>query len=186
MIKTNRKEDTNKLMAESAVGSLFQKLGDLIVQEAISLHGVKDQVERLERELQRMRCSLKDVDAKKNEGGMDGEMVNYWVGEMRGLASEVERVIGTHTNLNIRDSIGLIRRYVLQTPICLFIIVLKSPLFSKLICKYLTYPKINMFHLYQRPADNLIKYIWCKIKFYVLISFVNMCDICDRSYYFTY
>ncbi|KAM0941644.1 putative virus X resistance protein-like, coiled-coil [Dioscorea sansibarensis] len=97
-------------VGEAVLGSIVENFVDRIVQGGISLYGVRDQVEWLKREQQRLQCFLNDVDAKKNEGGMDSEMVNYRVGEMRGLASEVERVIGTCMNLNIRDSMGLIRR----------------------------------------------------------------------------
>ena len=110
-------------MAEASVGSVVQKLGDLIVQEAINLHGVRGGVKWLERELRAMQCFLKDADAKKNKGGIDGERVKNWVTEMRDLAFEAEDIIDTFMLLNQRKPgcFGFIKRYVLRTLIYLFI-----------------------------------------------------------------
>ena len=80
-------------MAELAVRSVVRKLGNLMVQEAMDLHGVRDQVAWLERELRRMQCFLKDADAKKNKGGINGERVKNWVTEMRDIAFEAEDII---------------------------------------------------------------------------------------------
>ncbi|XP_039118398.1 LOW QUALITY PROTEIN: disease resistance protein RPH8A-like [Dioscorea cayenensis subsp. rotundata] len=103
-------------MAEAAVCALVRKLGDLIVQEAINLHGVRGEVEWLERELRRMQCFLKDADAKKNKG--DDERVKNWVTEMRDLAFEAEDIIDTFMYLKLRRQqkqpgcIGFMKRYV--------------------------------------------------------------------------
>ncbi|XP_039120605.1 putative disease resistance protein At1g50180 [Dioscorea cayenensis subsp. rotundata] len=51
-------------MADAAVGSLVRKLGDLLVQEAINLHGVSDQVEWLKRELETMHRHKVHVDVQ--------------------------------------------------------------------------------------------------------------------------
>ncbi|XP_039119075.1 putative disease resistance protein At1g50180 [Dioscorea cayenensis subsp. rotundata] len=104
-------------MAELAVRSVVQKLGNLIVQEAMDLHGVRDQVEWLERELRRMQCFLKDADAKKNKGGIDGERVKNWVTEMRDVAFEAEDIIDSYMDLKLRGQqkdgcIGFLERYM--------------------------------------------------------------------------
>ncbi|XP_039119310.1 putative disease resistance protein At1g50180 [Dioscorea cayenensis subsp. rotundata] len=103
-------------MAEAAVGFLIQKLGDLLVQEAINLHGVRDEVEWLERELRRMQCFLKDADAKKSQG--DDERVKNWVSDMRDMAFEVEDIVDTFMYCKLRRQqrqsgcIGFIKRFV--------------------------------------------------------------------------
>ncbi|KAM0941852.1 putative virus X resistance protein-like, coiled-coil [Dioscorea sansibarensis] len=104
-------------MAELAVRSVVRKLGNLMVQEAMDLHGVRDQVAWLERELQRMQCFLKDADAKKNQGGINGERVKNWVTEMRDIAFEAEDIIDAYMDLKLRRQqrdgcIGFIERYV--------------------------------------------------------------------------
>ncbi|XP_039118720.1 disease resistance protein RPH8A-like [Dioscorea cayenensis subsp. rotundata] len=91
-------------MADAAVGSLVRKLGDLLVQEAINLHGVSDQVEWLKRELETMQCFLKDAEAKKNNG--DDERVKNWVTKMRDIAFEAEDIIDTFMYYTLRRQQG--------------------------------------------------------------------------------
>ncbi|KAH7667453.1 P-loop containing nucleoside triphosphate hydrolase protein [Dioscorea alata] len=103
-------------MADAAVGFVVEKLRNLIMQEAIILYGVRDEVECLERELQRLQCFLKDADAKKNKG--DDERVKNWVTEMRDLAFQAEDIIDTFMYLKLRRQqrqpgcIGFIKRFV--------------------------------------------------------------------------
>ncbi|KAJ6804044.1 putative disease resistance protein isoform X3 [Iris pallida] len=78
-------------MAEAAVSFVVDKLGNLLVEELILLHGVNDQVERLRRELQRMQCFLRDADTKRKRD----ERVKHWVKEIRDVAYEAEDVIDT-------------------------------------------------------------------------------------------
>ncbi|KAJ6845188.1 putative disease resistance protein isoform X3 [Iris pallida] len=78
-------------MAEAAVSFVVDKLGNLLVEELIRLHGVNDQVERLRRELQRMQCFLRDADTKRKRD----ERVKHWVKEIREVAYEAEDVIDT-------------------------------------------------------------------------------------------
>ncbi|XP_039118719.1 disease resistance protein RPP8-like [Dioscorea cayenensis subsp. rotundata] len=101
-------------MAEAAVSFLVEKLGALIVQEAINLHEGREQVEWLKRELERMQCFLKDADAKKNEGG--DNRVKHWVTEMRDLAFEAEDIIDTFMYFKLRRQqpgcMGFMKRFV--------------------------------------------------------------------------
>ncbi|KAH7689147.1 P-loop containing nucleoside triphosphate hydrolase protein [Dioscorea alata] len=103
-------------MAEAAVGLVVGKLRDVIVQEAINLYGVKDELEWLERELRRMQCFLKDADAKKNNG--DDDRVKNWITEMRDLAFEAEDIIDNFMYCELRRQqgqtgcIGFIKRFV--------------------------------------------------------------------------
>ncbi|XP_039119663.1 probable disease resistance RPP8-like protein 2 [Dioscorea cayenensis subsp. rotundata] len=101
-------------MAEAAVRFLVEKLGALIVQEAINLHEGREQVEWLKREMGRMQCFLKDADAKKNNG--DDERVKNWVTEMRDLAFEAEDIIDTFMYVKLRRQqpgcMGFMKRFV--------------------------------------------------------------------------
>nr|DAD47445.1 TPA_asm: hypothetical protein HUJ06_017382 [Nelumbo nucifera] len=49
-------------MVDSVISCVVTKLGDLLIQEAVLLSEVKDQVEGLQTKLRRMQCFLKDVD----------------------------------------------------------------------------------------------------------------------------
>ncbi|KAH7689180.1 P-loop containing nucleoside triphosphate hydrolase protein [Dioscorea alata] len=103
-------------MADAAVGFVVQKLGDLLVQEAINLHGVRGEVEWLKEELETMQCFLKDADAKKNKG--DDERVKNWVTKMRDVAFKAEDIIDTFMYYKLRRQqgqpgcIGFIKRFV--------------------------------------------------------------------------
>ncbi|XP_058114496.1 putative disease resistance protein At1g50180 isoform X2 [Magnolia sinica] len=78
-------------IVESIVKLLLQKLADPILQEAILLYGVGDEVEWLEAEFKRMQCFLEDADAKQ-EGD---KRVKCWVGDVRDVAYDAEDVIDT-------------------------------------------------------------------------------------------
>ncbi|XP_039120654.1 uncharacterized protein LOC120257109 [Dioscorea cayenensis subsp. rotundata] len=92
-------------MADAVMNYVVKKFGDLILREAANLHGANDQLEWLKRQHRRMQCFLKDADAK-SQG--DDERVKNWVIDVRDLAYEVEKVIDTCMNIDLRDSIGLI------------------------------------------------------------------------------
>lgn len=76
-------------MADSVVSFLVQRLGDLLIQEAKLLCGVKDQVEQMQNELKRMQCFMKDADKRQDED----TSVKNWVSEIRDAAYDVEDVI---------------------------------------------------------------------------------------------
>ncbi|XP_058114550.1 putative disease resistance protein At1g50180 [Magnolia sinica] len=98
-------------IVESIVKLLLQKLADPILQEAIFLYGVGDQVEWLEAEFKRMQCFLEDADAKQ-EGD---RRVKGWVGDVRDVAYDAEDVIDTFlfkvANLRRTGFVGCIKRY---------------------------------------------------------------------------
>ncbi|RZC49952.1 hypothetical protein C5167_018375 [Papaver somniferum] len=79
-------------MADSVVSFAVKKLSDAVISKTIFLHRVSNQVERLCDELVRMRCFLKDADAKEQQGD---ERVRNWVAEIRNLAYDAEDVIDT-------------------------------------------------------------------------------------------
>nr|AHG28978.1 NBS-LRR protein [Cicer arietinum] len=77
-------------MVESVVSFTVERLGDLLIEEANLLHGVSDQIKKLQIELKRMRCFLRDADRKQGEGG---ETMKNWISEIRKLAYDAEDVI---------------------------------------------------------------------------------------------
>ncbi|OVA11976.1 hypothetical protein BVC80_8767g11 [Macleaya cordata] len=78
-------------MADAVVSVVVQLLSDMLIKQAVFLHGVRDQVKQLRNELNRMQCFLKDADAEQ-EGN---EIIRNWVSEIRDAAYDVEDVIET-------------------------------------------------------------------------------------------
>ncbi|KAI7981575.1 putative disease resistance protein [Camellia lanceoleosa] len=78
-------------MAESVVLFAGKWISNLLIQEAKSLYGVRNQVEDLVRELRRMQCILKDADAKQ----VKDEIIHNLVTEIREIAYDVEDMIAT-------------------------------------------------------------------------------------------
>ncbi|XVF70117.1 hypothetical protein PTKIN_Ptkin11bG0136600 [Pterospermum kingtungense] len=76
-------------MAWSVVSSAVTTIGNLITKEAISLWGVKEQVQSLQRELIWMQSFLKDADSRQGES----ERIRLWVSEIRELAYDAEDVV---------------------------------------------------------------------------------------------
>ncbi|XP_017979984.1 PREDICTED: probable disease resistance protein At1g58602 isoform X2 [Theobroma cacao] len=78
-------------MAWSDVSSVILRIGELLTQEATSLWGVEEQVDRLQTELKWMQSFLIDADARRGES----ESVRLWVSEIRDLAYDAEDVVET-------------------------------------------------------------------------------------------
>ncbi|GAA0174944.1 antimicrobial response protein [Lithospermum erythrorhizon] len=76
-------------MAESVVCYVVERLSSLLVEEAQFLSRVRGEVEKIQGELERMRCFLKDADARQNEK----LTIRNWVGEIRELAHNTEDVL---------------------------------------------------------------------------------------------
>ncbi|MQM02196.1 hypothetical protein Taro_034961 [Colocasia esculenta] len=76
-------------MAESVVSFVVQRVGDLLVDEAVFLYNVPDEAEWVRRELERMQCFLEDADAKRKRD----KMVNKWVKDIRDAAYEAEDLV---------------------------------------------------------------------------------------------
>ncbi|XP_039119027.1 disease resistance protein RPH8A-like [Dioscorea cayenensis subsp. rotundata] len=76
-------------MAETVVSLVATKLSELVTQELILLHGVSDEVEWMGRELCRIKCFLKDADAK----GKRDERVKNWVNDVIQVAYLAEDAI---------------------------------------------------------------------------------------------
>ncbi|KAG6666608.1 hypothetical protein CIPAW_01G043600 [Carya illinoinensis] len=76
-------------MVEAIVAIVVERLGDLLLQKATSLHGVSNQVEQLQYELKQIQRLLKDADARQNKR----ESVCQWVANMRDVAYDVKDII---------------------------------------------------------------------------------------------
>ena len=79
-------------VVSSVVSSVVTRLGNLLLQEAIYLKGVRDNVQELQTELKLMQCFLKDADARQNESAI----VKQSLAEMKDLAYDAEDVIATY------------------------------------------------------------------------------------------
>ncbi|CAA6663973.1 unnamed protein product [Spirodela intermedia] len=76
-------------MADAALGYVVQRVGDLLINEAVFLYSVKDQVEWVKEELQAMECFLKDADSKSK----GDERVKNWVRQVREIAYRAEDLV---------------------------------------------------------------------------------------------
>ncbi|XP_027169325.1 disease susceptibility protein LOV1-like [Coffea eugenioides] len=76
-------------MADPALSFVIERTGDLLIQKIVFLKGVRRQVERLQNDLVRMRCFLKDADQKQ----IEEERIRNWVSEIRAAAYDAEDVI---------------------------------------------------------------------------------------------
>ncbi|KAI3979927.1 hypothetical protein MKX01_042581 [Papaver californicum] len=79
-------------MVDAVVSFVVEKLGDALIGETFFLLGVRRQVEGLRDQLIRMRCFLKDADAKEQQGN---ERVRNWIEEIRNVAYDAEDVVDT-------------------------------------------------------------------------------------------
>ncbi|KAF5745384.1 disease resistance protein RPP13-like [Tripterygium wilfordii] len=78
-------------MAEAVVFFVVQRLRDLLIREAVYLHGVRDEVNWMQNELTRMQCFLKDADQRQEAD----DRVRNWVSEIRNVAYDTEDIIDT-------------------------------------------------------------------------------------------
>ncbi|XP_058114462.1 probable disease resistance RPP8-like protein 4 isoform X3 [Magnolia sinica] len=79
-----------EVVAEPVISFIIEKTGDKLIQEAISLIGLHDQVQWIEEKLEWMQ-SLKDADAEQQ----GGERVKKLVQDVRDIAYDMEDVIDT-------------------------------------------------------------------------------------------
>ncbi|XP_004308339.1 PREDICTED: putative disease resistance protein At1g50180 [Fragaria vesca subsp. vesca] len=89
-------------MAEAVVSMVIEglkPLGNLVIQNAMLLQGVGDQVELAQSELLLMRSFLKDADERQE----DDEVVRFWVKVVREAAYDLEDVIESFVlNLDLK------------------------------------------------------------------------------------
>ncbi|XVF83765.1 hypothetical protein PTKIN_Ptkin16aG0518800 [Pterospermum kingtungense] len=76
-------------MAEAILSLAIARISDLLIHEAIFLGGVRDEIERLKAELERMNSVLKDPDCNQEQT----QLVRTLVRQIRDLAYEAEDVI---------------------------------------------------------------------------------------------
>ncbi|KAF8369848.1 hypothetical protein HHK36_032126 [Tetracentron sinense] len=102
-------------MDESVVSFVVERFGDLLIQEAVFLHGVSGQVQSMQAEMKRMQCFLKDADAIQEKN----ERVRNWVAEIRDVAYDAEDVIDRFIlKVSSRRRGGL--KGVLKRYVCIF------------------------------------------------------------------
>ncbi|KAI3946344.1 hypothetical protein MKW98_010468, partial [Papaver atlanticum] len=80
-------------MVEAVVSFAVERLGEALIDETLFLLNVRNQVEDLRDELRRMRCFLKDADAKQP----GDERVRNWIKDIRNVAYDTEDVVDTFT-----------------------------------------------------------------------------------------
>ncbi|CAA6664019.1 unnamed protein product [Spirodela intermedia] len=79
-------------MADAVLGYVVQRICDLLIDEAVFLFEVKDQVEWVKEELKTMQCFLKDADTKSK----GDENVKNWVRQVREIAYQAEELVESY------------------------------------------------------------------------------------------
>ncbi|WRX11556.1 NB-ARC - like 10 [Theobroma cacao] len=74
-------------MAEAIVSLAIERISDLLIHEAVFLHGVREEVEGLKAELQRMKSSLIDADRKQDQDELTCTL-SAWGASVRPLLQE--------------------------------------------------------------------------------------------------
>ncbi|KAJ7955864.1 Disease resistance protein [Quillaja saponaria] len=103
-------------MAQPVVSFVVDRLGDLLIQEAIFLYGVTGKVEQLQTQLRRMQSYLQDADRRQDED----ESLRNWISEIREVAYDAEDAIETFAlkAASRRSRVGvlnIIKRYATIT-----------------------------------------------------------------------
>ncbi|RWR84251.1 putative disease resistance RPP8-like protein 2 [Cinnamomum micranthum f. kanehirae] len=98
------------MASEAVVSFLVERLGDLLIKEAQLLHGVHDQFRWIQRELDSMRCFLKEADSKQKEDAG----VKNWVAQIREVSYDAEDVIEIfiYSRRRSRGFVGRVKRYI--------------------------------------------------------------------------
>ncbi|KAF4349096.1 hypothetical protein G4B88_029065 [Cannabis sativa] len=101
---------------EAVVSFVIERLGDLLINEAKFLYGVKSQVENAKIKLECMRAFLKDADASVRNGD---ERVRLLVVQVRENSYALEDVIETYIfKVALKKNKGVIS--VLKRSVCIF------------------------------------------------------------------
>ncbi|RVW13181.1 putative disease resistance RPP8-like protein 2 [Vitis vinifera] len=77
------------MAAEAVVSFAVERIGDMLIQEAIFLKGVRGKVERLNKDVGAMKCFLEEAEKKQEED----LRVRKWVSEIRDAVYDVEDII---------------------------------------------------------------------------------------------
>ncbi|XP_065872719.1 protein RECOGNITION OF PERONOSPORA PARASITICA 7-like [Euphorbia lathyris] len=98
-------------MVDAIVSLAVERIADLLIKEAGFLSGVREEVVRLQDELKRMQCFLKDVDRKQHQD----DRVRNFISEIRGVAYDSEDVIDTYivkTATRKGGALGFINKFL--------------------------------------------------------------------------
>ncbi|XWS27614.1 hypothetical protein CRYUN_Cryun26dG0131900 [Craigia yunnanensis] len=82
-------------MASSTAGLLFGKIVSFLENEALLLGRVRDEINKIKRELNTMKSFLDDANIK----GVHSKIENEWVASVRDIIHEVEDVIDKYTSM---------------------------------------------------------------------------------------
>ncbi|CAL4990552.1 unnamed protein product [Urochloa decumbens] len=74
---------------DSVVGSFAKKLQDIILEEAISVLGVKGDLKELQRTMNHIQCFLNDAEKRRTEESA----VNNWLGELKDAMYEADDIV---------------------------------------------------------------------------------------------
>ena len=77
------------MMEEAVIPYVVNRIGDRLIEEAISLKEVRPLIERLHRDLRAINCFLEAADAKQEED----PRVHNWVSEIREVAHRAEDAV---------------------------------------------------------------------------------------------
>ncbi|KAL1825715.1 hypothetical protein ACET3Z_012493 [Daucus carota] len=75
-------------MAEAVVSIVVARLTDLLIEESVALHGLKDEIQQVVTKLQLMKTFLRDADSRISE-----YQVRTLVADIRALAYDAEHVV---------------------------------------------------------------------------------------------
>ncbi|KAL1825714.1 hypothetical protein ACET3Z_012492 [Daucus carota] len=81
-------EDIEFQMAEAVVSIVVARLTDLLIEESVGLHGLKDEIQQVVRKLELMKTFLRDADSRTSE-----YQVRTLVADIRALAYDAEHVV---------------------------------------------------------------------------------------------
>ncbi|KAJ4724313.1 Disease resistance protein [Melia azedarach] len=76
-------------MVDAVVSYVVQRLGDYLIQEAVFLAEVKNEVAWLKKELKWMLCFVKDAEQKQ----VDDPLIRQWLSDIRDIAYDTEDVL---------------------------------------------------------------------------------------------
>ncbi|KAJ4724321.1 Disease resistance protein [Melia azedarach] len=76
-------------MVDALVSFVVERLGDFLIQEAVFLRGVRNEVKSLKKELEWMLCFVKDAEEKQ----LDDPMIHQWVSDIREVSHDIENVL---------------------------------------------------------------------------------------------
>ncbi|KAJ0974369.1 hypothetical protein J5N97_016334 [Dioscorea zingiberensis] len=77
------------MVVDAIAGKLAERLTDAVVGEAIKIMGVKEELERLQRRMKRIRRVLKDAETRS----MQDEIIKGWIAELKDFMYDADDII---------------------------------------------------------------------------------------------